>query len=130
MYTHVDNSKIDLLHKNVVHWSMYSFFMKKIVFIFLHNTMSMAEAWLRGIGEYPPHPSGFRQYHLVPRLRLGTRGYCLNPSGFGGYSPMPPRHASAIVSVQHQRARRALVQKNGLGLASLQAFKVSIWVRY
>ena len=28
MYTHVDNSKIDLLHKNVVHWSMYSFFMK------------------------------------------------------------------------------------------------------
>ena len=65
--------------------------------------MSMAEAWLGGIGEYPPHPSGFRQYHLVPRLRLGTRGYCLNPSGFGGYSPMPPRHASAIVSVHNVR---------------------------
>ena len=26
--------------------------------------MSMAEAWLGGIGEYPPHPSGFRQYPL------------------------------------------------------------------
>ena len=61
--------------------------------------MSMAEAWLGGIGEYPPHPSGFRQYHLVPRLRLGTRGYCLNPSGFGGYFPIPPRHAYAIVSI-------------------------------
>ena len=71
MYTHVDNSKIDLLHKNVVHWSMYSFFMKKIVFIFLHNTMSMAEAWLGGIGEYPPHPSGFTlEYQINVGLRL------------------------------------------------------------
>ena len=24
---------------------------------------------------------------------------CLNPSGFGGYFPIPPRHASAIVSI-------------------------------
>ena len=95
MYTHVDNSKIDLLHKNVVHWSMYSFFMKKIVFIFLHNTMSMAEAWLGGIGEYPPHPSRFSNTPLVRRLRLRTSGGIANLSGFGGYSPIPPRHASA-----------------------------------
>ena len=56
----------------------------------------MAEAWRGGIGEYPPNPEGFRQYPLVPRRSRGTRWYCLNPEGWGGYSPMPLSHASAI----------------------------------
>ena len=61
--------------------------------------MSVAEAWLGGIGEYPPHPSRFSNTPLVRRLRLRTSGGIANLSGFGGYSPIPPRHASAIVSI-------------------------------
>ena len=29
----------------------------------------------------------------------GDQRYCLNLSGFGGYSPIPPRHGYAIVSI-------------------------------
>ena len=42
------------------------------VFIFHCITMLMACVRLGGIGEFPPHPSRFRQCHIVPRLRLGT----------------------------------------------------------
>ena len=46
MSPHRDNSKkFPLLGESVE------------IFIFLTITMSVAEAWLGGIGEYPPHPS-------------------------------------------------------------------------
>ena len=41
--------------------------------------MSLAEAWLRGIGEYPPHPSRFSNTLLVRRLRLRTSGGIAKP---------------------------------------------------
>ena len=58
----------------------YSF--SETVFIFLPITMSR-----------------FSNTSLVRRLRLQTSGGIANLSGFGGYSPIPPRHASAIVSM-------------------------------
>ena len=60
-YTHRDNSKIWWYWKIPDLWK-YLFF--------LHITMSMASAWLGGIGKYPPHPSRLRQYLLLRRLRL------------------------------------------------------------
>ena len=51
----------------------------------LENTLLI----LRGRA-IPPSSVGFASGH---------RGVLLNLSGFGGYSPIPPRHASAIVSV-------------------------------
>ena len=48
------------------------------IFIFFHITMSMAEAWLGGIGKYPPHPEGLGNTLLLPRLKpREVRGYCL-----------------------------------------------------
>ena len=41
--------------------------------------MSVAEAWLGGIGEYPPHPSRFSNTPLVRRLRLRTSGGIAKP---------------------------------------------------
>ena len=61
--------------------------------------MSVASAWLGDIGEYPPHPSRLSNTPLVRRLRLRTSGGIANLSGFGGYSPISPRHAEAIVSI-------------------------------
>ena len=61
--------------------------------------MSVASAWLGDIGEYPPHPSRLSNTPLVRRLRLRTSGGIANLSGFGGYSPISPRHAEAIVSL-------------------------------
>ena len=45
MYTHVDNSKIDLLHKNVVHWSMYTHVDNSKLILLLSR-------WVY-LGEYP-----------------------------------------------------------------------------
>ena len=59
--------------------------------------MAMAEAWLRGIGKYPPYPSRLPVPPLVRRLRLRTSGGIGNLSGCGGYFPIPPRQASANV---------------------------------
>ena len=40
--------------------------------------MSMAEAWLGGIGKYPPHPEGLGNTLLLPRLKpREVGGYCL-----------------------------------------------------
>ena len=48
------------------------------IFIFFHITMSMAEAWLGGIGKYPPHPEGLGNTLLLPRLwPREVGGYCL-----------------------------------------------------
>ena len=47
------------------------------IFIFYNITMAMAEAWLGGIGKYPPYPSRLCNTPLVRRLRLRTSGgYC------------------------------------------------------
>ena len=47
------------------------------IFIFDNITMAVAEAWLGGIGKYPPHPSRLCNTPLVRRLRLRTSGgYC------------------------------------------------------
>ena len=44
--------------------------------------MSVAEAWLGGIGKYPTYPSGLGNTPLVRWLRLQTSvGYCPAPSG-------------------------------------------------
>ena len=47
------------------------------IFIFDNITMAVAEAWLGGIGKYPPYPSRLCNTPLVRRLRLRTSGgYC------------------------------------------------------
>ena len=65
--------------------------------------MAMAEAWLGGIGKYPPYPSRFPMPPIVRRLHLRTSGGIGNLSGCGGYFPMPPRQASANVPFSLQR---------------------------
>ena len=102
MSPHRDNSKkFPLLGESVE------------IFIFLTITMSVAEAWLGGIGEYPPHPSRLAIPPSSVGFASGHRGVLLNLSGFGGYSPIPPRHASAIVSVIFRKTDMYFVNLRG-----------------
>ena len=39
------------------------------IFIFLHITMAVAQAWLGGIGKYPPNPERLRQYLWCPEAK-------------------------------------------------------------
>ena len=61
--------------------------------------MAMAEAWLGGIGKYPPYPSRLpmppSSVGFASKRRVGIG----NLSGCGGYFPIPPRQASANVPV-------------------------------
>ena len=73
--------------------------------------MSLAEAWLRGIGEFSPHPSVKKNLNspLAASLLMGNSFFFT--SGFGGNSPIPPRHHQAIISLFQTKCKKVFIVK-------------------